>query len=97
MECGVEFIGPDYGFLSCGEIGLGRMSNEKKILPFMDFFNNLRFTIFLAFSVTIQFVYMFLFFKFDKTLILFFIAIDPQIINNNFIIFYSRYVLTLFH
>ena len=28
---GVEFIGPEYGFLSCGEIGLGRLSNEKKI------------------------------------------------------------------
>jgi len=29
---GVEFIGPDYGYLSCGEIGLGRLSNENKIL-----------------------------------------------------------------
>jgi len=28
---GVEFIGPDYGFLSCGEVGLGRLSNEKVI------------------------------------------------------------------
>ena len=28
---GIEFIGPEYGFLSCGEIGLGRMSEPKKI------------------------------------------------------------------
>ena len=27
----IEFIGPEYGRLSCGEIGLGRMSNVKKI------------------------------------------------------------------
>tara|TARA_Y100001970_G_C14240591_1_gene864680 strand:- start:2021 stop:3184 length:1164 start_codon:yes stop_codon:yes gene_type:complete len=29
---GVEFIGPEYGRLSCGESGLGRISNTKKIL-----------------------------------------------------------------
>ena len=28
---GVEFIGPEYGKLSCGEIGLGRLSEPKKI------------------------------------------------------------------
>ena len=27
----IEFIGPEYGRLSCGEIGLGRLSNPKKI------------------------------------------------------------------
>ena len=27
----IEFIGPEYGFLSCGEVGLGRLSNESKI------------------------------------------------------------------
>ena len=30
-ENGVEFIGPNYGKWSCGEIGLGRLSNENKI------------------------------------------------------------------
>ena len=30
-KIGIEFIGPEYGFLSCGEIGLGRLSDEKKI------------------------------------------------------------------
>ena len=29
---GVEFVGPHYGYLSCGEIGLGRLANEKKII-----------------------------------------------------------------
>ena len=28
---GIEFIEPSYGFLSCGEIGLGRLSNINKI------------------------------------------------------------------
>jgi len=28
---GIEFIGPEYGFLSCGEVGLGRFSDENKI------------------------------------------------------------------
>ena len=31
MKSGIEFIGPEYGKLSCGEVGLGRMSNIKKI------------------------------------------------------------------
>ena len=31
MKMGVEFIGPEYGYLSCNEIGLGRLSNDKKI------------------------------------------------------------------
>ena len=32
QKSGVEFIGPEYGYLSCGEIGLGRLSKEKKII-----------------------------------------------------------------
>ena len=37
---GVEFVGPDYGFLSCGEIGLGRLANEKKITQIiLDYLN----------------------------------------------------------
>ena len=32
QKYGVEFIGPDYGYLSCGEIGLGRLSGDNKIL-----------------------------------------------------------------
>ena len=31
-KSGVEFIGPDYGYLSCREIGLGRLSSENKII-----------------------------------------------------------------
>ena len=31
QKIGIEFIGPEYGYLSCGEIGLGRLSNENKI------------------------------------------------------------------
>ena len=31
QNSGVEFIGPEYGYLSCGEIGLGRLSNENRI------------------------------------------------------------------
>ena len=27
QKFGVEFIGPEYGYLSCGEIGIGRLSN----------------------------------------------------------------------
>ncbi len=29
---GIEFIGPDYGYLSCGEKGLGRLTKENKII-----------------------------------------------------------------
>ena len=37
---GVEFVGPDYGFLSCGEVGLGRLANEKKIIQIiLDYLN----------------------------------------------------------
>ena len=32
QKSGIEFIGPNYGYLSCGEIGLGRLTNEKKIV-----------------------------------------------------------------
>jgi len=32
QKSGVEFIGPEYGYLSCGEIGLGRLSDDNKIL-----------------------------------------------------------------
>ncbi len=32
QKSGIEFIGPEYGYLSCGEIGIGRLSNEKKII-----------------------------------------------------------------
>jgi len=31
-KIGIEFIGPEYGKLSCGEIGMGRLSSEKKIV-----------------------------------------------------------------
>ena len=31
QQSGVEFIGPEYGYLSCGEVGIGRLANEKKI------------------------------------------------------------------
>ena len=31
IKKGVEFIGPEYGNLSCGEIGLGRISDKKKV------------------------------------------------------------------
>ena len=31
INMGVEFIGPEYGRLSCDEVGLGRMSNANKI------------------------------------------------------------------
>ena len=37
---GVEFVGPDYGFLSCGEVGLGRLTSEKKIIEvILDYLN----------------------------------------------------------
>tara|TARA_B100000700_G_scaffold325073_1_gene432844 strand:+ start:330 stop:1502 length:1173 start_codon:yes stop_codon:yes gene_type:complete len=37
---GVEFVGPDYGFLSCGEVGLGRLTSEKKIIQvILDYLN----------------------------------------------------------
>ena len=32
---GIEFIGPDYGQLSCGEVGLGRLSKTKKIIKIL--------------------------------------------------------------
>ena len=32
QKSGIEFVGPEYGYLSCGEIGIGRLSNEKKII-----------------------------------------------------------------
>jgi len=32
QKSGVEFIGPDYGYLSCGEIGLGRLTGQNKII-----------------------------------------------------------------
>ena len=28
---GIQFIGPEYGKLSCGEVGLGRLMNTKSI------------------------------------------------------------------
>tara|TARA_B110000116_G_scaffold271430_1_gene292150 strand:+ start:1912 stop:3084 length:1173 start_codon:yes stop_codon:yes gene_type:complete len=31
IKAGVEFIGPEYGRLSCGEVGLGRLASLKKI------------------------------------------------------------------
>ena len=31
VNAGIEFIGPEYGHLSCGEVGLGRLSEVKKI------------------------------------------------------------------
>ena len=31
MKAGVEFIGPEYGDLLCGEIGMGRLSDPQKI------------------------------------------------------------------
>lgn len=47
IKAGIEFIGPEYGRLSCGEVGLGRLSNIKKInnilLSYLDetnFFKN---------------------------------------------------------
>ena len=40
QKSGVEFIGPDYGYLSCGEIGFGRLSNDNKILQII--FNYLK-------------------------------------------------------
>jgi len=40
-KAGIEFIGPEYGHLSCGEIGLGRLSNPKKINQILlDHLNN---------------------------------------------------------
>ena len=35
LKIGVEFIGPDYGFLSCGEKGLGRLSEINKIVKIL--------------------------------------------------------------
>ena len=32
---GVEFIGPEFGRLSCGEIGFGRLSEPKKIVKYL--------------------------------------------------------------
>ena len=37
-KIGIEFIGPEYGPLSCGEIGIGRLSDPKKIIKiFIEF------------------------------------------------------------
>ena len=30
-KIGIDFIGPEYGYLSCGEVGLGRLANENKV------------------------------------------------------------------
>ena len=32
MNSGIEFIGPEYGHLSCGETGLGRLANTRRII-----------------------------------------------------------------
>ena len=41
IKAGIEFIGPEYGRLSCGEIGLGRLSNPKKInKSLLEYLNN---------------------------------------------------------
>lgn len=32
MKSGIEFIGPEFGSLSCGEVGLGRLSSRIKII-----------------------------------------------------------------
>ena len=32
MNLGIQFIGPEYGKLSCGEVGLGRLMNTKTII-----------------------------------------------------------------
>ena len=40
-NAGIEFIGPEYGRLSCGEVGLGRLSNIKKINKILfEYLNN---------------------------------------------------------
>ena len=40
-KAGIEFIGPEYGRLSCGEVGLGRLSSIKKINKILlDYLNN---------------------------------------------------------
>ena len=38
---GIEIIGPEYGFLSCGEIGIGRMSHKYKISSIINDFLSL--------------------------------------------------------
>ena len=41
LKAGIEFIGPEYGYLSCGEVGLGRLSNPKKInKSLLEYLNN---------------------------------------------------------
>jgi phosphopantothenoylcysteine decarboxylase/phosphopantothenate--cysteine ligase len=41
IRTGIEFIGPEYGRLSCGEVGLGRLSNVKKInKTLLEYLNN---------------------------------------------------------
>ena len=35
LNNGIEFIGPEYGKLACGEVGIGRLSNIKKINNFL--------------------------------------------------------------
>ena len=32
QKTGVEFIGPNYGYLSCGEVGIGRLADQDKII-----------------------------------------------------------------
>ena len=40
-KAGVEFVGPEYGRLSCGEIGIGRLSDPKKInMSLLKYLNN---------------------------------------------------------
>ena len=41
QESGVEFVGPEYGYLSCGEIGLGRLTNERKIIQIIMYISKL--------------------------------------------------------
>ena len=41
LKAGIELIGPEYGYLSCGEVGLGRLSNPKKINKnLLEYLNN---------------------------------------------------------
>ena len=32
LDLGIQFIGPEHGKLSCGEIGLGRLMNKNRII-----------------------------------------------------------------
>ena len=40
QNLGVEFVGPEYGYLSCGEVGLGRLSNKRKIVQIISEYLN---------------------------------------------------------